>query len=135
MRVDYFVVCENSQELVGGNANLIGVFNNIYSNQMPFVAHFCLASRISFSGEEIGKKYSYQLTVTDCLGRSILFNPIEVFADPSLLANSIAEVGVSVSCSTKVFHEFDAFGFYTFKCLLDGTEVASTVLGIVERSI
>ena len=125
MKVEIFSLCDYATGDISGKMTLVGVFDSIYSRELPVVIMFCsLAMRVRFDKGEEGIK-KFRATIIDSDGIVIVpatEAPVQVFVPPEW-PTSIAQIVATIP-QLQLPH----FGEYSVELEIDGQLQASTPL-------
>ncbi len=124
MKVELFALCDFAADY-GGKLNVVGIFDSIFTRQMPAVhPHCCLAVKLRFDKIEEGPK-KLRLSIADDDGKAVL-PPIEIAINvampPDARTNAI-QVVANIG-GMKV----EAYGEYSIDLALDGRHEGSVPL-------
>lgn len=116
MQIDIFTLCESSHNY-NGKIIIVGTFNQINSNQFPFVynSSFSVVGRIGYDKE--GKK-DYKLSFLSPEGKNVI-EPLKWQADVKNTNNRIEYVDFQLTFNQI---EFMLPGTYLFKLESEGIE-------------
>ena len=128
MHVQYVTICD--QIILGndGRPSLIGVFNDLQVGQIPFtLPRLALAARILFTADEVARKHSVEVVMTDPAGQEI-GRPGGEISLPQM-PSGLESVAVDLPLQFDLF-QVNAAGRYTFLLHVDGTPAAGVQLHI-----
>jgi len=128
MHVQYVTICD--QIILGndGRPSLIGVFNDLQVGQIPFtLPRLALAARILFTADEVARKHSVEVVMTDPAGKEI-GRPGGEISLPQM-PSGLESVAVDLPLQFDLF-QVNAAGRYTFLLHVDGTPAAGVQLNI-----
>jgi len=125
VKVEIFNLCDYATGDISGKMTLVGVFDSVYSRELPVVIMFCsVAIRVRFDKAEEGSK-RLRATIIDSDGIVIVpatETPVQVFVPPEW-QTSITQI-VAVIPQLQLPH----FGEYSLELEIDGQLQASTPL-------
>jgi hypothetical protein len=128
MHVQYVTICD--QIILGndGRPSLIGVFNDLQVGQIPFtLPRLALAARILFTADEVARKHSVEVVMTDPAGKEI-GRPGGEISLPQM-PSGLESVAVDLPLQFDLF-QVNAAGRYTFLLHVDGAPAAGVQLNI-----
>ena len=124
MKVELFALCDFAADY-GGKLSVVGVFDTIYTRQMPAVhPHCCLAVKLRFEKIEEGQK-RVRLSISDNDGKPVLPAmeiPINVVMPPDARTNTI-QVVANIGGM-----KIESYGEYAIDLALDGRHEGSIPL-------
>lgn len=124
MKVELFALCDFAADY-GGKLSVIGVFDSIFTKQMPAVhPHCCIAVKLRFEKIEEGPK-KLRLSISDDDGKLVLPAmeiPVNVVMPPESRSNTIQVVANIAGM------KIDTYGEYSIDLALDGRHEGSIPL-------
>lgn len=124
MKVELFALCDFAADY-GGKLTIVGVFDSIFTRQMPAVHPHCsLAVKLRFEKIEEGQK-RVRLSISDDDGKQVLPGmeiPITVAMPPDARTNTI-QVVANIGGM-----KLESFGEYSIDLALDGRHEGSIPL-------
>jgi hypothetical protein len=128
MHVQYVALCEQVILANDGRPSLIGVFNDLQVQAIPFtLPRLAFAARILFTSDELGRTHRVEVAITDPHGTEIgrPGGEVSLPAPPP----EVESVAVDLPLHFDLF-EVPAAGRYTFVLHVDGTAAAGTQLAV-----
>ncbi|MFL5574950.1 MAG: DUF6941 family protein [Gemmatimonadaceae bacterium] len=133
MHVQYVALCEQVILANDGRPSLIGVFNDLQVQSIPFtLPRLAFAARILFTTDELGRTHRVEVVITDPRGTEIGRPGGEVTLPPP--PADVDSVSVDLPLHFDLF-EVPASGRYSFVLHVDGTAVAGTQLAVRQAQL
>lgn len=133
MHVQYVALCEQVILANDGRPSLIGVFNDLSVQAIPFtLPRLAFAARILFTADELGRSHRVDVAITDPRGTEIGRPGGDVTLPPPPV--DVDSVAVDLPLHFDLF-EVPAAGRYSFILHVDGTAVAGTQLAVRQAAL